>query len=173
MQKKDGEIRFYIDFRRITSETIPYEYPIPKIEETLDQLQEAKIFTIMDVDSAYNQVSVKKKASYKTAFYTREGIYQRKKMPFGLIFAPLNFRRIMNQYFSEYMYKFVIVYLDDIIIYSKDYESYIKHLKILMNIIKRIGFKLNIKKCKLVQKKVVLWELKYQRERLQYQCNKY
>ena len=154
VKKKDGGLRFCIDFRRINNITIPYEYPIPKIDETLDQLQGAKIFSIMDVESAYNQVNVKEVDRYKTAFYTREGIYQWRKMPFGLINAPFTFQRIMNKYFSDYIYKFVMIYLDDILIYSKDHKSHVGHLEIILKIIKKIGFKLNKKKCKLVQNRV-------------------
>ncbi|KAF9758216.1 Retrovirus-related Pol polyprotein from transposon, partial [Nosema granulosis] len=152
VRKPDGKLRFCIDYRRLNKITIVNEYPIPRIDETVEQLQTARIFTTLDLKSGYHQVQVRKEDRDKTAFFTREGVYRWKCMPFGLINASFTFQRVMNRSFKELLYKNVMVYQDDIMVYSPSFEKHIEDLEMVLKIIKTIGFTVNTEKCRFMRK---------------------
>jgi hypothetical protein len=119
VKKKDGTLRLCIDFRQLNKVTIKNKYPLPRIDDLFDQLKDAKIFSKIDLRSGYYQVRTKDEGISKTAFRKRYGHYEFTVVPFGLSNAPIVFMYLMNGVFREYLDKFVIVFLDDILVYSK------------------------------------------------------
>ena len=116
--KKDGGLPFCIDYRWLNKKTVKNRYPLPLPEEMFDRLGQAKVFSKIDLKSGYWQIPVRQEDVQKTAFRTRWGLYEYLVMPFGLTNAPAQFMDMMNVLMGEYLDKFVLVFLDDILIYS-------------------------------------------------------
>jgi hypothetical protein len=132
MKKKDGTLRLCIDFRKLDKVTVKNKYPLSRIDDLFDQLKDAKIFSKIDLKSGYHQVRIKDEDINKTAFRTRYGHYEFTVVPFGLSSAPVVFMCLMNGVFGEYLDKFVIVFLDDLLVYSKSEEDHEKRLRMVL-----------------------------------------
>jgi len=138
--KKNGELRLVVDYRSLNEITIRDSYPLPLIQDMLEHLGKAKIFSKLDLRSAYNLIRIKEGDEYKTAFTCIFGHFEYTVMPFGLKNAPAVFQHFINDVLEDVIEKFEYAYIDDIIIFSKDYNSHIKHVKEIL---------IRLKKCKL------------------------
>ena len=128
VKKKDGTLILCIDYRKLNKFTVKKKYPLPRIDELFDQMKGAKLFSKIDLRSGYHQVRIKDEDIHKTTFRRRNGHYEFIVVPFGLTNAPATFMCLMNSVFSRYLDKFVLVFLDDIIVYSKNEEEHEEHL---------------------------------------------
>jgi hypothetical protein len=124
VKKKDKIDRLVVDYRPFNEKTIKNTYPLPRINDLFDQLVGAIVFSKLDLRSGYHQIKICKEDVPKTAFKTRYGLYEYTVMSFGLTNAPATFSRLINSVFMEYLDKFVVVYLDDILVYSKSNEDH-------------------------------------------------
>jgi hypothetical protein len=129
VKKKDGTLRLFIDMRQLNKVTVKNKYPFPMIDDLFDQLKDEKIFSKIDLRLGYHQVRIKEQDINKTSFRTRYGHYEFTVVPFGLSNALTVFTCLMNGISREYLDKFFIVFLDDILIYCKSEEEHMKHLK--------------------------------------------
>lgn len=154
VRKKDGSIRMCIDYRALNKKTVRDNYQLPLVDNLLDVLHGAKVFSKLDLMSGYNQILVDEADREKTAFTTRFGLFQFNVLPFGLCNAPATFMRLMNNIFMDQLDRSVIVYLDDILVFSKDEASHAAHLDWVMNKLREHSLYANKKKCMLGVKRV-------------------
>ena len=133
VKKKDGTMRMCIDYRALDNITIKNSYPLPLVDELFDRLQGAKFFSKLDLRSGYHQIRIAPEDVSKTAFRTRYGHFEFLVLPFGLTNAPGTFMHLMHQTFREYLDDFVLVFLDDILIFSKTLEEHERHVKLVLD----------------------------------------
>ncbi|GKA49245.1 putative reverse transcriptase domain-containing protein [Tanacetum coccineum] len=147
VKKKDGSFRMCIDYRELNKLTVKNRYPLPRIDDLFDQLQGSSIYSKIDLRSGYHQLRVREQDIPKTAFRTRYGHYEFQVMPFGLTNAPAVFMDLMNRVCKPYLDKFVIVFIDDILIYSKDEKEHEEHLKTILELLKKEKLYAKFSKC--------------------------
>ena len=132
VDKKDGNQKMCVDFQSLNEVTIKNRYPLPRIDDLFDQLKVACVFSNIDLRSGYHQLKIRNSNIPKIAFTTRYGLYEYTVMSFGLTNAPAYFMYIMNKVFMEYLDKFVVVFIDDILVFSKTKEEHPKHLRLVL-----------------------------------------
>nr|GFA97407.1 putative reverse transcriptase domain-containing protein [Tanacetum cinerariifolium] len=148
VKKRDGSFWMCIDYRELNKLTVKNRYPQPRIDDLFDQLQGSSVYSKIDLRSGYHQLRVREENVPKTAFRTRYGHYEFQVMPFGLTNAPAVFMDLMNQVCKPYLDKFVIVFIDDILIYSKDEKEHEEHLKVILELLKKEELYAKFSKCK-------------------------
>ncbi|GJY00858.1 reverse transcriptase domain-containing protein [Tanacetum coccineum] len=147
VKKKDGSFRMCIDYQELNKLTIKNRYPLPRIDDLFDQLQGSSVYSKIDLRLGYHQLRVRDKDIPKTAFRTRYGHYEFQVMPFGLTNAPAVFMDLMNRVCKPYLDKFVIVFIDDILIYSRNKEEHANHLRIILELLKEEKLYAKFSKC--------------------------
>jgi hypothetical protein len=132
VNKKDGSRRMCVDYRSLNELTIKNKYTLPRIEDLFDQMRGDKVFSKIDLRSGYHQLKIRIEDIPKTAFTTRYGLYEFLVMSFGLTNAPAYFMNLMNKVFMEYLDQFVVVFIDDILVYSQSEEEHEDHLRLVL-----------------------------------------
>jgi hypothetical protein len=154
VKKKDGTLRLCIDFRQLNKITVKNKYPLPRIDDLFDHLKDAKIFSKIDLRSGYHQMRINEEDINKTAFRTRYGHYEFTVVLFGLSNTPVVFMCLMNGVFRDYLDKFVIVFLDDILVYSKSEEEHEKHLRMVLQVLINHQLYTKLSKCSFYQRQI-------------------
>ncbi|RXN16347.1 Transposon Ty3-I Gag-Pol poly [Labeo rohita] len=152
--KKDGGVRFCCDYRRLNQVTFKDAYPLPRVEESLDALGNAQFFSTLDLTAGYFQVAVSESDREKTAVTTPFGLFEWTRMPFGLCNAPATFQRLMGVALGDLAFDVLLVYLDDIIVFSVDFKSHCERLELVFSRLRQHGLKLKPSKCFLLRPEV-------------------
>ena len=147
VKKKDGTLRLCIDYRQLNKLTVKNKYPLPRIDDLFDQLKGASIFSKTDLRSGYHQLRIKDVDVHKTVFRTRYEHYEFLVMPFGLKNAPTTFMDLMNRVFRSYVVQFVVVFIDDILLYSKDRENHDTHLRVVLESLRKEQLYAKLSRC--------------------------
>lgn len=152
--KKDGSWRLCVDYRELNSQTIKNKFPIPVVEDLMDELGKAVVFTKLDLRAGYHQLRVHPPDIFKTAFKTHSGHYEYLVMPFGLTNAPSSFQHLMNDIFRPHLRNFVLVFFDDILMYSSSLQQHVTHLRVVFGILRQHSLVLKRSKCSFAVNKV-------------------
>ena len=154
VKKKDKSLRMCVDYRPLNAVTIKNKYPLPRIDILFDQLAKAKVFSKIDLRSGYHQIKIRSEDIPKTAFSTRYGLYEYLVMSFGLTNAPAYFMYLMNSVFMPELDKFVVVFIDDILIYSENETDHEEHLRIVLSRLREHKLYAKFSKCEFWMSKV-------------------
>lgn len=154
VKKKEGDLRMCVDYRALNKLTIKNTYPLPRIDELMDQLQGAQVFTKIDLRSGYHQIRIAEEDIHKTAFRTRYGLFEFLVLPFGLTNAPATFMTLMNEIFKDCLDLFVVIYLDDILVYSHTEEQHLKDLEQVLARLQEHKLYAKLSKCEFFKNEV-------------------
>ena len=154
VKKKDGSFRFCVDFRKVNKVTKVDSFPMPLVADALDSLAGASVFSVLDLKSGFWQIQMQEDSKQKTAFSTHNGLYEFLTMPFGLVNSGASFQRLMGHILRGLEYRFALIYIDDIIIFSKSVDEHLDHLEEVFRRLRDANVKLNPKKCSFVKQRV-------------------
>ncbi|GBG62370.1 hypothetical protein CBR_g30324 [Chara braunii] len=154
VRKKNKDLRLCIDYRKLNAQTIRNVGPLPRIDDLLERLGGAKFFSKLDLKSGYHQLEIRKEDHYKTAFKTRYGHFEWLVMPFGLTNAPTTFQAAMTMEFREMLDRFVLIYLDDILVYSRSLDEHVEHLRTVLERLREAKYKANRDKCEFARQEL-------------------
>ena len=154
VKKADGTLRLCVDYRGLNKITIKNRYPLPLINELIDKCGNARFFTCFDLRDGYNLLRMMKGQEWKTAFRCRYGLYEYRVMPFGLCNAPGTFQHFVNDQFREYLDEFLVIYLDDLLIYSDTLEEHKRHVRLVLKRLQEAGLYVKPQKCQFHKSKV-------------------
>jgi hypothetical protein len=154
VHKKDGALRLCIDFKQLNKVTVKNKYPLLRIDDLFDQLKDSNIFSKIDLRSGYHQVRIKDEDISKTAFRTRYGHYEFTVVPFGLSNVPIVFMCLINGVFKDYLDEFIIIFLNDILVYSKSEEEHEQHLRMVLQILREHQLYAKLIKCSFYQEQI-------------------
>ena len=152
--KPTGAKRLCIDYRQLNKRTIKDSFPLPRIDETIDELAGSKFRSTVDLYNGFWQIEIAEEDKHKTAFTSPLGHFEWNRLPFGLNHSPATFQRALNDVLRPVLNKFAMVYLDDIIIYSKTFDEHLQHLNIVFELLRNAGFKIRLDKCKFIKEKM-------------------
>ena len=147
VKKKDGSSRLCVDYRQLNKLTMKNKYPLPRIDDLMDQLHGVALFSKIDLRLGYHKIRVKSDDVQKTAFRSRYGHYEYVVMPFGVTNAPALFMDYMNRIFRPFLDNFVVVFIDDILIYSRTREGHARHLRTVLSILREKQLYAKLSKC--------------------------
>lgn len=153
-KKPGGGLRFCVDYRGLNEVTVKNRYSLPLVQETLTMLSDAQYFTKLDIIAAFNKIRIKEGDEWKTAFTTRYGLYEYLVVPFGLCNAPSTFQSYINEALAGYLDQFCTAYMDDILIFSADLESHRRHVRQVLQRLRKFGLQADISKCDFESKEV-------------------
>ena len=156
VRKRSGEWRFAVDYRKLNKITFPLSFPLPHLETVFDAVGEAKpvYFSSLDLRSGFWQIKMADSSKHKAAFITQEGIFEWKRMPFGLMNAPISFQTVMTHILRGLNFKSCLVYVDDILVFSSSFEEHLKHLDQVFSRLRNANLKLNPSKCDFVKEEI-------------------
>ncbi|GBC32893.2 enzymatic polyprotein, putative [Rhizophagus irregularis DAOM 181602=DAOM 197198] len=152
--KKTGKYRFCIDYRKLNKITIMDSFSLPRMDELLDKYRKAKWFSSIDLAAGFNQVEMKEEDKEKTAFVCSKGLFEYNVMPFGLTNAPATFQRLMDEILEEYINDFVVVYIDDIMIYSENLKDHMEHVEKVLKKLQENNLIIKLKKCRFLERNI-------------------
>ena len=178
VKKKDGTLRLCIDYRQLNKVTVKNRYPLPRIDDLFDQLKGARVFSKIDLRSGYHQLRIKEQDIQKTTFQTRYGHCEFLVMPFGLTHALTMFMELMNRVFQPYLDQYVVVFIDDILVYSNSHLEHEQHLKVVLQTLRENQLYVKLDKCEFWLQEVIFLGHVISAERLSrikmgkaYQCD--
>ncbi|GBG78883.1 hypothetical protein CBR_g28598 [Chara braunii] len=154
VRKKNKDLRLCIDYRKLNAQTVKNVRPLPRIDDLLERLGGAKYFSKLDLELGYHQISIRPDDRYKSAFKTRYRHFEWVVMPFGLTNAPTTFEAAMTNEFRAMLDRFVLVYLDDILVYSRTLDDHMRHLRRVLETLRRAKYKANRDKCEFVRQEL-------------------
>lgn len=154
VRKADGSLRLCVDYRKLNSKTRRDAFPLPRIDESFDALRGAKFFSTIDLASGYHQVAMHERDMSKTAFTTPFGLYEYVRMPFGVCNGPATFQRLMQVTMSDLVFQILLVYLDDILVFSETFKQHLERLETVFKRLAETGLKVKLQKCAFLQQSV-------------------
>lgn len=154
VKKKTGDWRLCVDYRKLNALIVKNKFPIPVIDELLDELVGAKWFTTLDLSSGFHQILVAEEDVHKTAFQTHHGHYEYKVMPYGVTGGPPTFQHEMNTVLAPVLRKFAVVFIDDVLIYSKTWSDHVQHVRQVFTLLHQSQFKVKLSKCSFAQQQL-------------------
>lgn len=155
--KKDDRLRMVLDYRALNAVTVKNRYPLPRIDDLPDQLQGDSVFSYADMASGYYQIRIQESDVQKTAFNTHLGLYEWKVLPMGLANSPSIFKATMNRIFGDMIGKCLLVYLDDMLIYSRREAEHMQHVRMVLERLRNAKLFLKDKKCHWLQSQLLFW----------------
>jgi len=155
VKKKEGDLRLCVDYRALNKQTVKNTYPLPRIDELLDRLHGAVIFSKIDLRSGYHQIRVHEFDIPKTAFRTRYGLYEFTVLPFGLCNAPATFMRLMNDIFRDELDRCALIYLDDILIFSPSVEQHLRDIRTILEKLRQHRLYAKLSKCEFLKDEIL------------------